>query len=527
MTNLFGIVGIGDATQIQSLILHAKLYTFNLYFQFDFEQNWGSKRTFWYKLDSRHRKRDPMPGFALATANFLARGLVDNTPAHLPSKLWLKSQTQDNGVGGSPLGAGSPRTTGGDASTSRALQRPRAGEEVAAHDQYARKRKYQAVAEEVSDKHGFEDDERKELLRASQLDPQELLITVYGHIVALGLQKVDNVSEAYLSGEFKARPRMGSGFATHKLQSLLLEPTLSTYVGSLTSRVIRFMQNNQRAFELPDEVMVSCIYSREFFRAVGKVLTTFRSTMLPLSYGSSAGRKPDLDCSKNEVISNRDFRTLAEFPHRVQKLNLGAEFLSGFRKLDRTETAEHLTTSLVVRNFRTTGEHSGVKSRKETCILGWHFWCITCSTVVTGLDRAPQRAYLVAWHEEGQPGRFWTYVDSKLAKLEFQYTPEDKDQKLKDILESDQTTYPAKKKVEGKGTVAPKSVRQRVKPIWQRGNDRFAEVIGSYRVEDLAGYAGEEEEDEEEGNRVEIETGNVGNVGASDTGEGAPRGWEE
>ncbi|KAG8774583.1 hypothetical protein FRC12_001907 [Ceratobasidium sp. 428] len=63
----------------------------------------------------------------------------------------------------------------------------------------------------------------------------------------------------------------------------MMEPTLPSYVGNLTSRVVRYMQQHPGSFGIPDSLVSvpgSGIWSRRFSRAVGRTFTVFRSETL-------------------------------------------------------------------------------------------------------------------------------------------------------------------------------------------------------------------------------------------------------
>ncbi|KAG8736922.1 hypothetical protein FRC10_008755 [Ceratobasidium sp. 414] len=109
-----------------------------------------------------------------------------------------------------------------------------------------------------------------------ELDLHELAIWNVGYMLVLGCQRADAECKIYFQGEYK-------GNATQRLQSILMEPTISAYVGNLTSRVVKYIQQNHVTFGIPATLTQAPgggIWSREFSQAIGRTLTVFRAKIL-------------------------------------------------------------------------------------------------------------------------------------------------------------------------------------------------------------------------------------------------------
>ncbi|KAG9109431.1 hypothetical protein FRC07_008321 [Ceratobasidium sp. 392] len=160
------------------------------------------------------------------------------------------------------------------------------------------------VANNASDTLGLEDHEREELKTLSQLDTHAICIWQCGYILLLARQQADAECQAYLHGEYK-------GHATRKLQSILMEPTLASYGGSLTSRIVRYIQDNPDSFGVPEglvKVPGSGIWSRTFWRAVGRTLTVFRSEILKKTRLSLDPKSPNRNIvALTKLIAPSDF----------------------------------------------------------------------------------------------------------------------------------------------------------------------------------------------------------------------------
>jgi hypothetical protein len=113
------------------------------------------------------------------------------------------------------------------------------------------------------------------------------MIVILTKVTLLTAKHAQSIVDGFFdSSEFKES-------ITIRLQATLLDPSLPSYVAGLTPRLMvcsltylclalkcllttqRHMQTNPSAYSIPKEVQANLMYSKSFFKEVGRVLSNF------------------------------------------------------------------------------------------------------------------------------------------------------------------------------------------------------------------------------------------------------------
>ncbi|KAF8601805.1 hypothetical protein BDV93DRAFT_228042 [Ceratobasidium sp. AG-I] len=120
---------------------------------------------------------------------------------------------------------------------------------------------------------GLNDSLKSDVLQCSKLSPPFMMVRLYARLLSFGQDVKQSTVGSFLdSAVYKEH-------ITRRLQCGLLDPNILYYVQGTTSRFVKHMIKNPASYQIPEAVQAHFMHSKEFSKAIGETLSSFRGEM--------------------------------------------------------------------------------------------------------------------------------------------------------------------------------------------------------------------------------------------------------